>query len=229
MELGDLYSFVTSRLKFLQWDQGRQNGVDHTVILYRRFKERDVITGIASGLAYLHANNVIHGDLKASNVLLDGELNPKICDFGLTKVMHSEYAITSAGLKGLGTLGWMSPELLTEGKSAVKTTASDIYAFGITISEILSTQPPFSHLRSLLYIALAIAAGERPRPEPMSREGQQFQELWSLAASCWAPDPPSRPTADKIVATITRGDWSERLGTGQATPNVATVGAFRSP
>ncbi|KAG9003725.1 hypothetical protein FRB93_010946 [Tulasnella sp. JGI-2019a] len=227
MEPGDLYSFVTSRVEFFHWDQGKQDGTDHShsAILYREFKEQDVITGIASGLAYLHANNVIHGDLKASNILLDGELNPKICDFGLTKVMHTEYALTSAGLKGFGTLRWMSPELLTEEKSAVKMTESDVYAFGMTISEILSAQPPFSHLHSLVYIALAIAVGKRPQPEPLSREGQQFQDLWSLAASCWAPGPPLRPTASDVVASLTRGDQSDEFGTDRATPCVVADGA----
>ncbi|KAG9031333.1 hypothetical protein FRB95_002831 [Tulasnella sp. JGI-2019a] len=229
MELGDLYSFVTSRLEFFQWDQGKQDGTDQIAALCRRFKEQDAITGIASGLAYLHANNVIHGDMKASNVLLDGELNPKICDFGLTKVMHTEYALTSAGLKGFGTIRWMSPELLTEESSAVKTTAGDVYAFGMTIFEILSAQSPFSNLHSLVYIALVIAAGERPRPEPLSRESQQFQDLWSLGVSCWAPDQRSRPTADDVVATLTSDDWSERLGVGHITPYVAAVGASNSP
>ncbi|KAG8994294.1 hypothetical protein FRB94_009975 [Tulasnella sp. JGI-2019a] len=135
MELGDLRSFVTSRLEFLQLGLG---GLGPRASLYKRFKEQAVITGIASGLAYLHTNNVIHGDLKAANILLDNLLQPKICDFGLTKVLHSGYDLTSKALKGVGTYRWMSPELLKGGESGVKTTASDVYAFGIVIAEVLS-------------------------------------------------------------------------------------------
>lgn len=92
------------------------------------------ITGIASGLAYLHSRNVIHGDLKAANILLDDALNPKICDFGMAKVLHTEYELTSAALKGGGSWRWMSPELIEE--ESKKTTESDIYAFGMTIAEV---------------------------------------------------------------------------------------------
>ncbi|KAG8984489.1 hypothetical protein FRB94_009977 [Tulasnella sp. JGI-2019a] len=147
MELGDLRSFVTSRLEFLQSGLG---GLGLRASLYKRFKEQAVITGIASGLAYLHTNNVIHGDLKAANILLDNLLQPKICDFGLTKVLHSGYDLTSKALKGAGSCRWMSPELLIGGDSAVKTAASDIYAFGIVIAEVLSCRLQSSHTKQQL-------------------------------------------------------------------------------
>ncbi|KAG8988418.1 hypothetical protein FRB95_013420 [Tulasnella sp. JGI-2019a] len=182
VEQGDLCSFVTSHLEFLELDQGKQNKVGPMAILYRNFNEQTTITGIASGLDYLHANNVIHGDLKAANILLDDLLEPKICNFGLTKVLNSAYSVTSTALKGAGSLQWMGPELLMGGEGAVKMTESDIYAFGILIAETLSAQPPFPHLESILSITQAVTAGERPRPEPLSREGQPFQNLWGLAA-----------------------------------------------
>ncbi|KAG8988451.1 hypothetical protein FRB94_000696 [Tulasnella sp. JGI-2019a] len=221
MELGDLSSFITSRLEFLRLSPGEQNELGLKAILYRSFKEEVVVTGIASGLAYLHANNVIHGDLKAANILLDDLLQPKICDFGLTKVLHSNYALTSKALKGAGSFRWMGPELLKEGENAVKTTASDVYAFGIMIAE------PLPNLGSILFIAQAVTAGERPRSEPLSRDGQPFQDLWGLAASCWGQHPPSRPTADDIVAILRRGNPSGNWGTGHAESILAAVGAFR--
>ncbi|KAG9005263.1 hypothetical protein FRB93_009817 [Tulasnella sp. JGI-2019a] len=138
MEHGNLHDFVTSRLEFLRSNEGEQNELDPRAILYRRFREQDVITEIASGLAYMHKNDVIHGDLKAANILLDDILQPKICDFGMTKVLHSEYDLTSEALKGAGSCRWMSPELLKEDESTVKTTASDVYALGMLIAEILS-------------------------------------------------------------------------------------------
>ncbi|KAG8990710.1 hypothetical protein FRB94_013165 [Tulasnella sp. JGI-2019a] len=138
MEQGDLHNFVTSRLEFLQSSPGGRAECVPRATLYRNFKEKHVIIGIASGLAYLHANIVIHGDLKAANILLGDTLQPKICDFGLTKAMRSEYHLTSAALKGAGSWRWMSPELLKESESAVKTTASDVYAFGIMIAEVIT-------------------------------------------------------------------------------------------
>ncbi|KAG8984490.1 hypothetical protein FRB93_006452 [Tulasnella sp. JGI-2019a] len=202
MELGDLRSFVTSRIEFLRLGLGQQNELGCKASLYRRFKEQAVITGIASGLAYLHSNHVIHGDLKAVNILLDNSLQPKICDFGLTKVLYSSYDLTSKALKGVGTYRWMSPELLKGDEHTVKTTASDVYAFGIVIAEILSARVPFSRHGSTVSFALAVIDGERPQLEPLSREGQPFQNLWDLAASCWKSHPPLRPTANDIVAIL---------------------------
>ncbi|KAG9027784.1 hypothetical protein FRB95_007391 [Tulasnella sp. JGI-2019a] len=220
MKHGDLHHFVTSRLEFLRLSQEKQDALGTRAILYRSFKEHDVIIGIASGPAYLHANNVIHGYSKAPNILLDDTLHPKICDFGLTNVMHTEYAFTSVALKGAGFCRWMSPELLKEDESVVKTTASDVYAFGMTIAEILSAQFPFPHLRSALSVVLAVTSGKRPPFEPLSREGQQFQDLWSLAASCWTPDPRPRPTADDIVYTL-GGEYPKNQEANQAVPSVA--------
>ncbi|KAG9020387.1 hypothetical protein FRB95_004300 [Tulasnella sp. JGI-2019a] len=227
MEHGDLHDFVASRVEFLQLNREQRDELDPRAIFYRTFNEYDVIAGIVDGITYLYANNIIHGDLKAANILLDDVLHPKICDFGLTKVIHTECALTSASLKGAGSYRWMSPELLIEGENAVKTTASDIYAFGMTIAEILSAQLPFSHIQSALFIALAVISGQRPQAEPLTREGQPFQDLWCLADSCWKSGPSSRPTSDDMVATLARGDRFENRGVGQTAPVVATSGAFR--
>lgn len=71
--------------------------------------------------------------MKAANVLLGDMLSQLICDFGMTKVLESEYATTSPALKGRGSLRWMSPQLMDE---SPKTTESDIYALGMTIAEV---------------------------------------------------------------------------------------------
>ncbi|KAG8868729.1 hypothetical protein FRB97_001959, partial [Tulasnella sp. 331] len=161
------------------------------------------IAGIALGLAYLHALDVIHGDLKAANILLDDALRPKICDFGMSKVLHTEYEATSAGLKGGGSWRWKSPEMMEDG--SVKTTASDVYAFGITIAEVLSAELPFSRHRSPFTIARAVTKGDRPLPIPISREGHSFEDLWNTARSCWASDPTVRPPAARIADVLARG------------------------
>ncbi|KAG8861141.1 hypothetical protein FRB96_003091, partial [Tulasnella sp. 330] len=201
---GDLSRFVAARIEFLDTASWEQHDREVAVSIYTQFSEHNVVMGIASGLAYLHACDVIHGDLKAANILLDDSLNPKICDFGLSKVLHSEYKDTSLALKGVGSSRWMSPETM-EGVS-VKTTGSDVYAFGMTIAEILSGQMPLSHLNHPISIALAVLSNERPLPNPMDREGEQFGDLWKLAASCWAADVTLRPSVHEIVAALANGD-----------------------
>ncbi|XP_022978113.1 L-type lectin-domain containing receptor kinase S.4-like [Cucurbita maxima] len=99
-----------------------------------------VIKGVASALLYLHEGYkqvVIHRDVKASNVLLDGELNGRLGDFGLAKVYdHGSVPVTT---RVVGTLGYLAPELPRTGKS---TTSSDVYAFGALMLEVVCGRRP---------------------------------------------------------------------------------------
>ncbi|XP_076951268.1 G-type lectin S-receptor-like serine/threonine-protein kinase At1g11410 [Bidens hawaiensis] len=100
-------------------------------------KRFQIIQGIMRGLLYLHHDSrlrIIHRDLKASNVSLDTDFNPKISDFGLAKIFggDNEEAKTR---KVVGTYGYMSPEYAMEGLFSIK---SDVFSFGVLVMEIIS-------------------------------------------------------------------------------------------
>ncbi|KZV46755.1 Cysteine-rich RLK 29 [Dorcoceras hygrometricum] len=118
----DMFIFDPVKRGYLNWEM--------------RYK---IIGGIARGLLYLHEESrfkIIHRDLKASNILLDGDMNPKIADFGMARLCVTDETQGSTN-RIVGTYGYMSPEYAIRGHFSVK---SDVFSFGVLILEIITGQ-----------------------------------------------------------------------------------------
>ncbi|KDQ09404.1 hypothetical protein BOTBODRAFT_178967 [Botryobasidium botryosum FD-172 SS1] len=171
-----------------------------------------LLAQIAEGLYYLHTrpkNPVIHGDIKAANVLISSSGVACIADFGLSELIEDEKAPRySTEWYCAGNPRWQAPELLSaESKEeARRTKETDCFAYGRVMLEIFTGQVPFFYLSvnttlSVFNMVLDGRLPDRPLDKDTVAKGLD-DRMWELMKTCWRVDPKQRPSAADILGHL---------------------------
>jgi len=173
-----------------------------------------ILTGIARGLAELHAFGIVHGDLKPGNILLSGHTpaEVRLADFGMSSV-RSIIDTQEAGstlnqtAHSKGTPVYNAPEKMfnpsqpDQESVSDSTRKTDIYAFAIVMWEVLTRSRPFPRIRrDGAILAGKVHRGERPPIEQLPPE--VGEEVSAMTASCWSADRGQRLTAAECLSIL---------------------------
>ena len=142
---------------------------------------------VASGLGYLHSNRISHRDVKPCNVLLDGHINAKLCDFGVSTRFGMERS-------AVGTLRYMAPEVVF-GEYTYK---ADVYSYGVLLWEVLHRAIPFGK-QSGIEVMFKVHNASRPSIGPLPPE---LSTHGTLVSACWEQAPVERPDFAEITRRL---------------------------
>ncbi|XP_024021187.1 G-type lectin S-receptor-like serine/threonine-protein kinase At4g27290 isoform X2 [Morus notabilis] len=192
----DCFIFDKERSKLLQWP--------------KRF---EIICGIARGLQYLHQDSrlrIVHRDLKASNILLDKEMNPKISDFGMARTFGEDETEGKTN-RVVGTYGYMAPEYAFSG---LFSTNSDIFSFGTIMLEIVSGKRSigFHHENNEGFTLIGRAWALLKEGRPLELIDAQLRESYDnlqevlrcihVGLLCVQQRPKDRPSMSSVVLML---------------------------
>ncbi|MBL8809239.1 MAG: serine/threonine protein kinase [Planctomycetaceae bacterium] len=176
-----------------------------------------LISKVCRAVHHAHERGVLHRDLKPANILIDETGSPLVTDLGLAKAMDSETSVTRVGAI-MGTPGYMSPEQASGGKDV--TTASDIYALGAMLFELLTGQTPHQG-RTAMETLMSVMNTDCPTARTMNPEADRQLDL--VCQKCLAVRPEDRYSSAKLLADDL-DNWLSGESLSISPPSMASVG-----
>ncbi|QRW10024.1 Tyrosine kinase catalytic domain protein [Ceratobasidium sp. AG-Ba] len=175
------------------------------VIVHPDIDRFQLCTQVCQGLSYLHQTGIVHCSIQASNVLISEDGIPMLTDVGLVKLKAFTHTYTNA--MHLCAPRWLAPEILR--CNGTYSMASDVYALGMTILEIISNRLPFYDLDDCTFLSQAIFGTGPLQPgrpvDCLPIEDKFSSQLWNLLKWCWllsVDDRPNAATTAKVVEMI---------------------------
>lgn len=203
--------------KILVYEYVPNKSLDHFLFDSRKQKQLtwperySIIKGIARGILYLHEDSrlkIIHRDIKPSNVLLDNNMNPKISDFGMARMVAIEQ-VQGHTNRVVGTYGYMSPEYAMHGQFSEK---SDVFSFGVMVLEIISGKKNSCSFESRRIDDLLSHAWNQWKDEspfqmldPIMQESyspNEVEKCVQIGLLCVQENPDDRPTMGTVVSYL---------------------------
>ncbi|KDD73320.1 protein tyrosine kinase [Helicosporidium sp. ATCC 50920] len=158
----------------------------------------------AKGMLYLHSHSpaIVHRDLKSPNLLVDKHWRVKISDFNLSKLLDDSPVMSSLAATNPR---WLAPEILTGHPAAF---ASDVYAFGIVLWEVLTWELPWPTSNPWQVVTLVTEGGRLPIPAREALPGADTKDFRGLDAfvglvrDCWAQNANDRPAFGEVIQRL---------------------------
>ena len=161
----------------------------------------DVVRQTAQAMAEAHLQGLVHGDLKASNIMLEHSGTVRILDFGLAARINADATASNIGSGPQGTIAYMAPELLSGARASA---ASDIYALGVVLYELLTGQRPFRDLNGLALAAAVVQSSSRSWEFPPQLDVALVRAIEHMTARVPQQRPPDMyAVADAMTEVLT--------------------------
>jgi len=186
----------------------QENG---TAISYVKRNDQDVnyrqlIRGVAEGIHVLHTMDppIVHGSIQGANIFISSSYKPLIANFGVSRLVEDVTGAPYTESNAIpDTYRWYAPEVCNSSSGGCLSLSSDVYAFAMTILELMTHKKPYAEHKNPLTVVISSAKGERPiRPtEPRVIERGLDDGLWSLISDGWAMES-QRPSIQEMLDAL---------------------------